>query len=71
MQRVFLSVVMNMEQPWVLKPWHVKASFRKCGYNVPEYAITIPETPISGPDMSIEGKQFFVTVTVSLLNVEM
>lgn len=56
---------MNMEEPWTLKPWHIRVSFRKCGYIVPEYAITIPETPISGPNMDLEGKEFFVTVTVS------
>lgn len=61
---MLLSVVMNMEHPWTLKPWHIKASFRKCGYIVPEDAITIPEIPISGPDMNLENKEFFVTVMV-------
>lgn len=68
LQRVLLSVVMNMENPWTIKPWHIKASFRKCGYIVPESAITLPETPISGPDMNLEDKEFFITVTVSTLN---
>lgn len=57
---------MNRENEWVLKPWHVKVSFRKCGYYVPEESITLPPKPIKGPDMSFEGKQFFVTVTVRM-----
>lgn len=65
LQRVLLSVVMNMEQPWTIKPWHIKASFRKCGYVVPEYAITVPEQPISGPNMDLENKEFLVTVTIN------
>lgn len=65
MARMLLSVVMNMETPWTLKPWHIKVSFRKCGYIVAEDAITLPEVPIKGPDMSLQDKEFFVTLTVS------
>ncbi|XP_018567503.1 39S ribosomal protein L9, mitochondrial [Anoplophora glabripennis] len=65
MARMLLSVVMNMETPWTLKPWHVKASFRKCGYIVPEDTITLPEKPIKGPDMNLQDKEFFVTVTIN------
>lgn len=56
---------MNRENSWTIQPWHIKVSFRKCGYEVPEEAITLPLKAISGPDMSIEGKEFYVTVTVS------
>ncbi|CAG9837398.1 unnamed protein product [Diabrotica balteata] len=65
LSRMMLSVVMNKETPWTIKPWHIKASFRKCGYFVPEEAITIPGTPISGPNMDLEGKEFAVTVTIN------
>lgn len=65
LSRMLLSVVMNKETPWTLQPWHVKASFRKCGYNVPEEAITLPEKPISGPNLDLESKEFFVTVTIN------
>ncbi|KAJ8925676.1 hypothetical protein NQ315_009522 [Exocentrus adspersus] len=65
--RTSVSVVMNMETPWTLKPWHVKASFRKCGYIVPEEAITLPDKPITGPDMNKQNKEFFVTVTINNL----
>lgn len=65
LSRVALTVVMNKDHPWTIKPWHVSTSFRKCGYIVPEYAITLPDKPISGPDLSLQGKEFYVTVTVS------
>lgn len=63
---LYLSVIMNKDNPWILQPWHVRASFRKCGYTVPEEAIELPPIPIKGPDMSIEHKDFYVIVTVSL-----
>ncbi|KAI4468305.1 ribosomal protein l9 n-terminal domain [Holotrichia oblita] len=61
-----ISVVMNKEMPWTLQPWHVKASFRKCGYHVPEDTITMPTNIIQGPNMEFENKEFFVMVTVSI-----
>ncbi|KAL1512466.1 hypothetical protein ABEB36_002053 [Hypothenemus hampei] len=66
LQRMCLSVIMNREHVWTLKPWHIKVSFRKCGYVVPEDAITLPEKHIKGPDMNLENKEFYVTVTVSI-----
>ncbi|XP_023011982.2 mitochondrial ribosomal protein L9 [Leptinotarsa decemlineata] len=65
LQRMTLSVIMNKEMPWTIKPWHIKVSFRKCGYVVPEEAIAIPEKPISGPNMDLENKEFAVTVTIN------
>lgn len=57
---------MNKDVPWTLEPWHVKASFRKAGFHVAEDAIQIPSKPITGPDMSLEDKEFYVTVTVCI-----
>ncbi|KAK9891067.1 hypothetical protein WA026_013393 [Henosepilachna vigintioctopunctata] len=65
MQRMTLSVVMNKELPWTLKPWHIRVSFRKCGWEVPEKAIILPDQPISGPDLNAESKEFFITVQFS------
>lgn len=67
LSRILLSVVMNMEEKWTLEPWHIKASFRKCGYTVPEQAISLPEELISGPNMDLEDKEFYVTVTINNL----
>lgn len=55
---------MNKAQPWILEPWHIKASFRKSGFIVPEGAIKMPPVDIKGPDLSLQDKEFFVTVTV-------
>lgn len=60
-----LAVVMNKETPWLIEKWHIKASLRKAGYNVAEETITLPETPISGPDLLKQNKEFYVTVTVN------
>lgn len=65
LSRITLSVIMNKDSPWTIQPWHISASFRKCCYMVPEYAISVPEKPIKGPNLDIEGKEFYVTVTVS------
>ncbi|KAJ3649274.1 hypothetical protein Zmor_021026 [Zophobas morio] len=65
LSKITLSVVMNKDSPWTIQPWHISASFRKCCYMVPEYAISIPEKPIKGPNLDIEGKEFYITVTIN------
>ena len=59
-----VSVTMNNETPWTLEPYHIKTAFRKAGVQVPAEAITLPDRPISGPDMNLEGKEFFVHIQV-------
>lgn len=59
-----VGVTMSKENPWVLKPWHMRVAFRKCGVIVPEDAIELPPKEIKGPDMNIQGKEFYVIVTV-------
>ncbi|XP_058444594.1 large ribosomal subunit protein bL9m [Malaya genurostris] len=67
LEQLTLAVVMNKDHPWIIEPWHIKASLRKAGFYVPEEAITLPETPISGPDLLKQNKEFFCTVTVNNL----
>ena len=62
---LLLSVVMNIENPWTLEKWHLRTSFRKAGIHLPDEAITMPEKTISGPDLEIENKEFYVTVTIN------
>ena len=62
-----LQISMSKTQPWTLEPWHVRTSFRKAGYVVPEYAITMPPVTIKGPDLSLQEKEFYVTVKVSFI----
>ena len=56
---------MNKEEPWTLEPWHIRSAFRKAQVHVPDGAFTMPKDPIIGPDMELEGKEFYITVTVS------
>lgn len=67
MSKMVLAVIMNKDVPWTLEPWHIRASFRKCGYNVAEEAITLPSKPITGPDLSLQEKEFYVTITINNL----
>lgn len=65
LQNMNVIVVMNKDVPWTVEPWHVKISFRKAGVHVPEYAISLPEEQICGPNMEMENKVFEVTVTIN------
>jgi len=67
LSRMVLSVVMSKDNPWTLQPWHIRSSFRKCGYTVPEEAITMPSKVINGPNMDLQDKEFYVTVTINNL----
>lgn len=60
-----ISIIMSKEVPWTLEKWHVRASFRKVSIIVPEDTITMPEKPISGPNLDIEGKEFYITLTIN------
>lgn len=60
-----LSVIMNKDHPWVLEPWHIRASLRKAGMHAAEGTIELPKEPITGPDLLKQGKEFIVTVTVN------
>lgn len=60
-----ISIVMSKEIPWTLEKWHIKASFRKAGIYIPEDAIMMPEKPISGPNLDLEEKEFYVTLTIN------
>lgn len=60
-----ISIVMSKDMPWTLEKWHVKANFRKAGIYIPEDAITMPEKPISGPNLDLEEKEFYVTLMIN------
>ncbi|XP_050590795.1 39S ribosomal protein L9, mitochondrial [Bombus affinis] len=68
LSQCYLPVTMSMDHPWTIEKWHVKVAFRNEGYIVPEYAITLPEKTISGPDLLIENKEFYVIVKIN--NIE-
>lgn len=61
-----VSVSMNKDEPWTIEPWHIRVSLRKMKVHVlNDDSIELPEKPISGPDLTIEGKSFVVYITVS------
>jgi len=67
LSKMVLSIVMNKDNPWTLQPWHIRSSFRKCGYTVPDEAITLPSKPIKGPDMNLQDREFYIGVTINNL----
>jgi len=61
-------VHMNKHNPWVIEPWHIRGALRRMGIQVLDNScIKIPDQKITGPDMSKENKEFFVTVTINNL----
>lgn len=62
-----LDVTLNMDVPWTIQKWHIKASLRKHRLWVSEDRIEIPGGQISGPSMDLEQKEFIAVVTVSPL----
>jgi len=67
LSKFVLNISMNKEQNWTLERWHIRAAFRRANVIVPETAIEMPDHVITGPDMKLEGKEFFITVTVSFV----
>ncbi|CAG9565477.1 unnamed protein product [Danaus chrysippus] len=65
LSRLVLQITMSKTNPWTLEPWHVKTSFRKAGFVVPEHAITMPPVKISGPNLELQEKEFYVTVKIN------
>ncbi|XP_011067305.1 PREDICTED: 39S ribosomal protein L9, mitochondrial [Acromyrmex echinatior] len=65
LSRKRISIVMSKDVPWTLEKWHIKANFRKAGIYLSEDTITMPEKPISGPNLDLQGKEFYVTITIN------
>lgn len=65
LEKRILNVVMNKDEPWVLEPWHIRASLRKAGVYAAEGTIELPKEQITGPDLLKQGKEFIVTVTIN------
>ncbi|RWS09163.1 hypothetical protein B4U79_00967 [Dinothrombium tinctorium] len=66
LSKTYAVLELSSTQPWTVEPWHVRIALRNEGFIVPEYAIKMPETPITGPD--VEGKQdkdFAVFITIN------
>lgn len=65
LKKMVVSVSMNKDEPWTIEPWHIRVSLRKMNVHVlSDNAIELPKQPISGPDLTLEGKSFVVYITV-------
>lgn len=66
LQRMTVVVYMDRHNPWVIEPWHIRASLRRCFIHVLDVTcIKLPDQQITGPDMEKENKDFYVTVTIN------
>lgn len=65
LRKFCLIVNMSIENPWVLEKWHIRANFRRNQFIVSDDSITMPEKEISGPNLDLENKQFYVTITIN------
>ncbi|XP_076638597.1 mitochondrial ribosomal protein L9 [Colletes latitarsis] len=61
----YLPIEMSMDTPWNIEKWHIRVAFRKAGVIVPDEAITLPEKTISGPDLSIQNKEFYIIIKIN------
>jgi len=59
------DVCMNGNTPWTIEKWHIKAALRRHAVWVDEEHIDIPGGQISGPDQSLEEKEFVAVLTIN------
>lgn len=55
---------MSDKNSWTIEPWHIRVAMRREGIVVTDEAIELI-TKISGPDPSLEMKEFPVKIKVS------
>lgn len=66
LKSTIVRLPMNRDQGWTVEPWHLRIALRQVGITVPEEAIELPETPITGPDYAgKENKVFLATIYVN------
>lgn len=66
LKSTIIRLPMNRDQGWTVEPWHLRSALRQAGITVPEEAIELPETPITGPDYAgKENKVFLATIYVN------
>lgn len=62
-----LSVFMSMHEPWTIQPWHIRVMLRQNGVHMlSDNSVKLPEKPINGPNLELEGKDFAVTIIVGI-----
>jgi len=63
-KRVF-DVRMNLYEPWTIEPWHIRATLRRHRVVARLEDITIPGPAITGPDLSMQNKEFLARLTIN------
>lgn len=62
--KIFLLTMSN-NQDWKIEKRHIRINLRKQNVIVPEDSIELPETEILGPNISYEGKDIIVYITIN------
>ncbi|XP_015433367.1 PREDICTED: 39S ribosomal protein L9, mitochondrial [Dufourea novaeangliae] len=65
LSQIYVKIMISKDVPWTLEKWHVRVCFRRIGIIVPEDAITMPNKSISGPNLDLENKEFYVTLKIN------
>ncbi|XP_065284945.1 large ribosomal subunit protein bL9m [Dermacentor albipictus] len=66
LKSTIIRLPMNRDRGWTVEPWHLRIALRQAGITVPEEAIELPETPITGPDYAgKENKVFLANIYVN------
>jgi len=63
-EKIFLLTMSNT-QDWVIERKHIRLCLRRQNVVVPEDAIKLPEIKINGPNVTYEGKDIIVYITIN------
>ena len=66
MSKFVVPIIMNGDNRWTLEPWHVRFALLNHGVSLDEHCIKLPDQKISGPNQTLEGKEFLLTLQVQI-----
>ena len=70
MSKYVVPIIMNGDNRWTLEPWHVRFALLNHGVSLEEHCIKLPDQKISGPNQTLEGKEFLLTLQVRICSDE-
>ena len=70
MSKYVVPIIMNGDNRWTLEPWHVRFALLNHGVSLEEHCIKLPDQKISGPNQTLEGKEFLLTLQVKICSDE-
>jgi len=65
MSKYVVPIIMNGDNRWTLEPWHVRFALLNHGVSLEEHCIKLPDQKISGPNQTLEGKEFLLTLQIN------